>query len=70
MRGKLRYMIYSVPRPADRSYTGLKTLLFHPESKDHRFAALYDHVVDVRLFSQSQDQVQVIQSFNIRDTDL
>ena len=70
MHVKLKYMIYSVPRSGDKPYTGLKTLLFHPESKDHRFAVLYDQGVDVWLFSQSQDQVQVTQSFNIPDTDL
>ena len=70
MHIKLKYMIYSVPRSGDKPYTGLKTLLFHPESKDHRFAVLYDQGVDVWLFSQSQNQVQVTQSFNIPDTDL
>ncbi|XP_078312164.1 WD repeat-containing protein 11-like [Crassostrea virginica] len=53
----------SVPRSGDKPYTGLKTLLFHPESKDHRFAVLYDQGVDVWLFSQSQDQLKLLRSW-------
>ncbi|XP_062567423.1 WD repeat-containing protein 11-like isoform X2 [Saccostrea cucullata] len=52
----------SVPRSGDKPYTGLKTILFNPSTRDHRFAVLYDQGVDIWLFSQFQDKLNLLAS--------
>lgn len=48
------HVFYSAPKP----YSGLRTILFHPTSTDHRFAVLFDQGMDVWLLPQNQDQVR------------
>lgn len=47
-------VFYSAPKP----YSGMRTILFHPTSTDHRFAVLYDQGMDVWMLPQNQDQVR------------
>lgn len=49
----------SAPKP----YSGMRTILFHPTSTDHRFSVLYDQGMDVWMLPQNQDQLKLLRSF-------